>query len=412
MPKAKTTAKPSVTVPPNASGAPEIDFKIDAKSAVNLVTEMIAIPGRSTQESKISAFIQKKLKQAGVPQKSIVIDTAHKKSPGEIGNLIVKLPGTIKGPRRLLMGHMDTVPLCVGAKPVRKGEYIKSSDPTTALGGDNRAGAAVVLNAALTILKNKLPHPPLTLFWPVQEEIGLRGARYVSKTKLGNPKLCFNWDGGSPSVATIGATGAYNVQITVSGIASHAGAHPERGVSATMIAGLALADLQNNGWHGAIKKGKNTGTSNIGIIEGGAATNVVNPEVKIVAEARSHNSVFRKRIVGEFEKAFVRAAKALKNHEGQRGSVSIEAELRYDSFAIKATEPTVVSACRAIRGAGLEPVTKISNGGLDANWMSAHGFPTVTLGCGQQHIHTVKEQLHVEDFLTGCQIGLELAMGG
>ena len=178
-----------------------------------------------------------------------------------------------------------------------------------------------------------------------------------------------------------------------------------------MIAGLALADLQTNGWHGAIKKGKNTGTSNIGIIEGGAATNVVNPECKVVAEARSHNAKFRERIVEEFEKAFTKAAKTLKNHEGKRGSIKFNAVLRYDSFAMKPSEPAVKAACAAIGDAGLDPVTKISNGGLDANWLSAHGFNTVTLGCGQQHIHTVKEQLHVDEFLTACGIGLQLATG-
>jgi tripeptide aminopeptidase len=394
---------------PHTSTSPSID----GKAAVRLVTDMMAIPGKSTYEAGISLFIQKKLRAAGVSTKSIAVDSAHKKSHagGETGNLIVKLPGTQKGPRRLLMGHIDTVPLCVGAKPIRMGSLIRSSDPTTALGGDNRAGAAVVLTAALTILKHKLPHPPLTLFWPVQEEIGLCGARYVTKSKLGNPRLCFNWDGGSPGVATIGATGAYNIEITVTGIASHAGAHPEQGVSATMIAGLALADLQTNGWHGAIKKGKHTGTSNIGVIKGGEATNVVNPELIVVAEARSHDSKFRKRIVDEFEKAFIRAAKRLKNDKGKHGSIDLASQLRYDSFAINESEAAVQSACEAIRIVGLEPVTKISNGGLDANWMSAHGFPTVTLGCGQQHIHTVQEQLHVDDFLTGCQIGVLLATG-
>jgi tripeptide aminopeptidase len=41
--------------------------------------------------------------------------------------------------------------------------------------------------------------------------------------------------------------------------------------------------------------------------------------------------------------------------------------------------------------------------------MVAHGIPTVTLGCGQQDIHTVNESLHVESFLQACQIGLQLA---
>ena len=44
----------------------------------------------------------------------------------EVGNLIIQLPGTVKGDRRLLMGHMDTVPLCRGAVPVRKGARIVS----------------------------------------------------------------------------------------------------------------------------------------------------------------------------------------------------------------------------------------------------------------------------------------------
>jgi tripeptide aminopeptidase len=43
--------------------------------------------------------------------------------------------------------------------------------------------------------------------------------------------------------------------------------------------------------------------------------------------------------------------------------------------------------------------------------MAAHGFPTVTLGCGQHDIHTVKERLHVPDYLSACRVGLRLATG-
>ena len=44
--------------------------------------------------------------------------------------------------------------------------------------------------------------------------------------------------------------------------------------------------------------------------------------------------------------------------------------------------------------------------------MTTHGLPTVTLGCGQAGIHTVKETLDVEQFLQACRIGLLLASGG
>src|SRR5690606_20677858 len=104
--------------------------------------------------------------------------------------------------------------------------------------------------ALLTILQEGLPHPPLTFLWTVQEEVGLLGARHASLSKLGKPSLCFNWDGGAPNIAVIGATGDDHLDITIHGLASHAGGHPEEGVSAVVIAAMAIADLQQNGWHG------------------------------------------------------------------------------------------------------------------------------------------------------------------
>jgi tripeptide aminopeptidase len=396
-----------------AKGTAAAEPRIDEKSALKLVTEMMAIPGKSREETRISEFIRKKLAAAGIPRSAILIDDSTKRIPngGAIGNLIVKLPGTVKGPRRLLMAHIDTVPLCVGSKPVRKGDVIVSRDPRTALGADDRAGASVVLNSILEIRKRKLPHPPLTLFWPVQEEIGLLGARHVSLSKLGGPKLCFNWDGGPANTATIGATGGYEIEIRVFGIASHAGVHPEAGVSAIAIASIAIADLAQNGWHGLVVKGNKTGTSNLGIIASGDATNVVASKLVIHAEARSHDPDFRKTIVNEFQQAFERAAASLSNVMGQRGRIEFRADLKYESFRIPEDAPSVQAAFAAARAVGLDPVPRITNGGLDANWLSARGLPTVTLGCGQQNPHTVDEALHIDSYLSACRMGLLLATG-
>src|SRR5690606_11895370 len=138
-------------------------------------------------------------------------------------------------------------------------------------------------------------------------------AKHASAEKLGNPKLCFNWDGGSPGLAIIGATGDDHLEIEITGIASHAGAHPEDGVSAIAIASRAIASLVADGWFGKVVKGRNTGTSNIGIIQGGDATNVVTDRVLLHGEARSHDRAFRARIVEAYDKAFQRAAQSLKN---------------------------------------------------------------------------------------------------
>lgn len=393
--------------------ADEILSHINDAKAIELLTKLVAIPGKSGQEQATASLIESVLKAAGVPASAITYDDANKKSPfgGQCGNLIVKLPGTLKGPRRMLMAHIDTVPLCVGCEPEVRGDYLVSRRADTALGGDDRGGAAVVLHTALTLLKYKLPHPPLTLFWPVQEEVGLVGSRNVSASKLGGPKLCFNWDGGDASGITIGATGADDLSIQIKGLASHAGVHPEQGVSAIVIAAKAIQSLDENGWHGLVIKGRKSGTSNIGIVNGGDATNVVLDHLALRGEARSHDPEFRARIVREFERAFVLAAKSTMNTSKVKGQVEFTATMKYESFRLPDDSPVIAAASHAIQQVGLSPVTKISNGGLDANWLTAHGFPTVTLGCGQEEIHTVKERLHLPAYLKAIRIGLLLATG-
>ena len=382
-----------------------------ASPAVATLLDLLAIPGLSGHERAVAERIVKRLRAAGCPAAAISFDTAHTRSPvkGEVGNLIVKLPGTRSGPRRLLMAHMDTVPVCLGAKPVVSGGHITSADPKTGLGGDDRAGVAVVLSTALEILERKLPTPPLTLLFAIQEEIGLFGARHVKPADLGRPKLAFNFDGGAVDKLTIGATGGYRLDITIEGIPSHAGVAPEHGVSAIAIAGLAIASLVDDGWHGLVEKGGKRGTSNIGVVQSGAATNVVAESAFVKAEARGHDPAFRGRIVRAIEKAFTAAAKKVRSASGRTGRVTFAGRLDYEAFRLAADEPSVVAAVEALRGLGLEPRLEVSNGGLDANWMAAHGIPTVTLGCGQMDIHTVNERVDIATFETACRAALVLA---
>lgn len=393
-------------------GKAKYQYEPNLDQAVRLVMEMMAIPGTSCHEGKISACISKKLRQAGLPASAICSDRVHQRSAygGEVGNLIVRLPGTSRGSRRLLMAHLDTVPICVGSQPVRRGNRIVSADPHTGLGADDRSGAAVVLTALLEILRQKLPHPPLTFFWSVQEEIGLIGVRHVSVRQLGNPKLAFNWDGKS-SELTIGATGGYRIQIEIKGKAAHAGVHPERGVSAIAIASLAIARLQQQGWHGRIRKGRRSGASNVGVINAGQATNVVADQATLKAEVRSHDSKFRRKILDTYKKAFQDAARTVRDHQGRGGKIRFSASLDYESFRLKRSEPCVRAAHAALLTGGLKPAFEIIDGGLDANLMNRHGIPTVTLGAGQSTPHTVAEVLHLPQFKQACRVALCLATG-
>src|SRR5215213_4589061 len=150
---------------------------ISDSEALALVMEIMAIPGRSGEEGAIMDFIRGKLIRAGVPQNALSFDDANRRTPlgGQVGNLVLKLPGTIRGPRRMLSAHVDTVPICLGSRPVRKGKYIVSANKETGLGADDRSGAAVLLTTVQEVLRSKRSHPPLTFLWAVQEEVGLFG---------------------------------------------------------------------------------------------------------------------------------------------------------------------------------------------------------------------------------------------
>ena len=124
---------------------------LDANRALDLVIALMKIPGPSCHEAKIAQYVRRRLTAAGIPASAISTDNAHKKSPagGSTGNLIVKLPGTLRAPRRMLMAHLDTVPLCVGCRPIQRGDSYISGNPRSSLGDDNRSGVAAVLNAIL-----------------------------------------------------------------------------------------------------------------------------------------------------------------------------------------------------------------------------------------------------------------------
>ena len=75
----------------------------------------------------------------------------------------------------------------------------------------------------------------------------------------------FNYDGGAPAELYVGALGADRWRAHVHGISSHAGCHPDHGVSAALIASRAIADVAARGFFGKIVQGKHRGTSNVGI---------------------------------------------------------------------------------------------------------------------------------------------------
>jgi tripeptide aminopeptidase len=376
----------------------------------------LSVEGITGQEEAIGKEVMRALLEAGVPRRAIQFDQAHTRIPlpTQTGNLIVTLPGLRGGRRRVFLTHLDTVALCAGAKPVLQGDRITSEGPT-ALGGDNRTGVACLVTMAAELIRQGLPHPPLVLLFTVREESGLWGARQVDLADLSYPTEGYNVDGASPAEITVGAVGAVRWDVEIHGRAAHAGVHPERGISATMVAALALEQVYRDGWFGRVDREGQEGTSNVGYFGGadgkaaGEATNIVTDYVRIRGESRSHDMRVALGITKAYREAFRTAAGRVTDHQGRKAHIHFESQRDYFPFRLKTSTSIVQFALGAAKAAGLSPALSVSNGGLDANWMVRRGIPTVTFGAGQRNIHTTEEYVDVPDFLAACRVALALA---
>lgn len=389
---------------------------VDVKAAEELLLRLLSVEGVTGEEAAIAAAVSDELQSVGVPASAIRFDTVNERIPlpTQTGNLFVDLPGTRPGPRIAFATHLDTVPLCAGVKPRREGDRIVS-DGTTALGGDNRTGCAVLVTLAKTLLKQKRSYPPITLIFTVREESGLHGARELDPADLGGATMCFNVDSRFAAELITGAVGQENWEVEIVGRAAHAGLAPETGISATLVASLALAEARRAGWFGKVTKPKGAGTSNVGIFGGrngkaaGDATNVVTDYVYIKGEARSRDETFAAEIAAGYQAAFAKAQAEVTNTDGATAEVRFDAKRAYPSFSLDDGAPAVKHARRAVESLGLEPSTLFSNGGLDANWFVRHGMPTVTIGAGQYEVHTVNEYIDLPEFAQGCRLAVALA---
>jgi tripeptide aminopeptidase len=394
---------------------------VDIDAATARLMRFLAVEGVTGREAQIGKELVAALKQAGVPARCIRFDDAHRRIPlaTQTGNLIVDLPGRgslRSADRLLLMTHMDTVPLCAGAKPKRQGRKVVNT-AKTALGGDNRTGCAVLVTLAAELMRHKVDHPPLTLLFTVREESGLWGARHVKPADLGNVTMGFNYDGRAANHVVVGALGADRWEVEVFGRASHAGVAPERGISATMIVAEALAAVRAGGWFGKVEKNGRMGTSNVGPVGGandtpaGAATNVVTDYVLVRGESRSHDTKFFKEITAAYKSAFQQAARLVRNRDGKAGRVKFKTRTDYLPFRLKETVPVVRRAVAAVAAQGRTPQIRLANGGLDANWLVRHGIPTVTFGAGQNEPHTVDEWIDLAEFEAACRLAVGIVTG-
>jgi len=172
--------------------------------------ELVRIESPSREEAVIGKHLAERFAAMGLDTE---ID--------EIGNVIARLDG--QGEVFLLAAHMDTVTPCQGVVPVVENGIIRS-DGTTVLGGDDKAGVAIILEVLQAILTNDLVHLPIEVVITVQEEIGLCGAKVLDTERL-QSRVGISLDaGGVPGSIIVSTPSKNSLSAVVHGKAAHAGA--------------------------------------------------------------------------------------------------------------------------------------------------------------------------------------------
>ncbi|MGB4438698.1 MAG: M20/M25/M40 family metallo-hydrolase, partial [Sedimentibacter sp.] len=257
------------------------------------------------------------------------------------------------------------------------------------------AGVVAILEAVRTIKEKNLPHRPIEIVFSICEEGGVNGAKQVEFSKLTAKKGIVLDSGGSPSKIITEAPGQTKIHAHITGKASHAGSCPEAGISAIMVGAEAIFNMK------LLRIDQET-TSNIGTFKAIGATNIVSEHAEIIAEARSRSNKKLKDQTNHIIDCLLKSA------EKYGAKVEYDVEETYSSYVFDTTDEYLEMIAGTCSSLGLEVIKVPSGGGSDANIYNKNGIKTVNIGCGMELVHTVDEQLNINDFENAARVVLEL----
>ena len=373
---------------------------VNYKRLMDTFIELAKVEAPSFEELPMQKLAEKKLKELGC---KVAVDDAGKTfKTNAKGNVIGLLPGTIKSAPIVLCAHLDTVKPCKGIKPVIKGGKVVS-DGKTILGADDRAGIAIILEIMKTLKEKNIPHPPVEALFTICEEGGMWGAKGLDVSKL-KGREGFVLDSLDNSALIVKCIASDTIDVTITGRAAHAGLEPEKGISALEVAAYAISIMKL----GRIDKET---VANIGIVNGGEATNVVMPTLTLKGETRSHNMTKLKKQAEHIRACFMKAQKKFtKKVDGKTIAPKIDMKVtpKYPAFSLPANSPLVKLILAQAKKHGLKMVPQSINAGSDANILYGKGISLADVGIGYFQPHTLSEWLDIKMFNQTADIMLDV----
>lgn len=347
----------------------------------------------------------------------------------EHGYVFATLPGTAEAPTVGLMAHVDTSPDAPGAgvQPlvhrawdgaaivlpgdprqvldpaeipalhVRAGHDIVTSDGTTLLGADDKAGVAEIMAAvAYLVSRPEPPRAPVRIAFTVDEEVGA-GTKHLDLGVFG-AEVAYTLDGSGSGELEIETFNAKAVTVTFHGRGAHPGTAKGKLVNAVKLAADFVASLPRDGLSPETTEGRE-GFVHPGRISGSAT------ETTIHLIARDHDAAKLDEHVALLERLAREAAA-----QDPRASVELSVVETYRNMrdVIDAHPRVVAAAEEAIRRVGLEPKRALIRGGTDGAELSRRGLPTPNIFTGGQEYHSVREWLSVQDMAAAAATVVEL----
>jgi len=350
----------------------------DQERLVRTLIEMIKIDSPSGEEDAMDREVSSRLAALGL-----------KVSHDSYNNVIASLPG--QGQPVMLSAHLDTVEPGRGIKPVIDGGVLRS-DGSTILGGDCKAGVAIVLEALTAALEPGGSNRAIEVVFTRHEEGGLVGAHHLDFSMI-KSKEGIVFDGeGPPNRICVSAPSQNVVTATITGRAAHAGLEPEKGISALIIAAEILGRLP-------LGRIDEETTANIGRLEGGLKRNIIPEQAFLDGEFRSRDNEKLADVERKFRSVFDEVASRYRE-----AKIDLEIVNTYQAYHVAADSQAVATIGRALAGMGLEPILESTGGGSDANVFIEKGITAIPVGIGVRDFHTTWETAVISEVLLGAQM--------
>ena len=345
------------------------------------------------------------------------------------GYVFATLPGNTQGPVVGLLAHVDTTPetpghgvspivhRCYAGGPIvlagdprevldpdetpelaaRIGHDIVTSDGTTILGADDKAGVAEIMSAVAWLAGHPdIPRAPVRIGFTVDEEVS-RGTDHFDLDEFG-AALAYTLDGAGLGSLESESFAAKQIVVTIRGRGTHPGTAKGKLVNSLKLAADLVAALPRDGLSPETTEGRE-GYVHPHRIAG------TTEETTLTFIARDHDE----EQLDEHVQLVKRLADEVVARE-PRAELRFDVELQYPNMgrAIEQHPRVVEAAVEAYRRIGVEAVFEPIRGGTDGSRLSAAGLPTPNLFTGGQDYHSLREWASVQDMAAAAAMVVEL----